>query len=349
MNRIVRPLPLLPLLASALAWSAPPPAEHPSDQPRGQFLGAQSTHYPDWFLSSFLELAEDVDQAAAAGKRIIVLFVQDGCPYCHALVNLNLSQKDIHDYLRAHFDIVLINLWGDREVLAAGGQTYTEKTFAAALNVQFTPTLLFMDENGGIVLRLNGYLPPARFQTALRYVAERREHTQTYTDYLAEHAPPAAAGALNGQPFFRPAPHDLSQRRGQPIAVFFEQRQCPNCDHLHQHVLQDPATREEVARTASIQLDMWSDTPVITPNGDALTARAWAQRLNVQYAPTIVLFNGDGDEVIRSEAFFKTFHTSGLFEYVRTAAYRRQPSFQRWLSARAERWREQGIDVDIWK
>ena len=68
MNRIVRPLSLLPLLASALAWSAPPPAEHPSDQPRGQFLGAQSTHYPDWFLSSFLELAEDVDQAAAAGK-----------------------------------------------------------------------------------------------------------------------------------------------------------------------------------------------------------------------------------------------------------------------------------------
>ena len=94
---------------------------------------------------------------------------------------------------------------------------------------------------------------------------------------------------------------------------------------------------------------MWSDTPVITPSGATLTARAWAHRLGIQYAPTIVLFNGAGEEMIRSEAFFKTFHTAGLFEYVRTAAYRREPSFQRWLSARAAHWREQGVDVDIWK
>lgn len=349
MNSMLWPLPVLLLLASAIAGSAPPADRYPPDKPMGQFLGAMPTDYPDWFRHSFLELTEDVDEAAAEGKRIIVLFVQDGCPYCHALVNNNLSQKTIRDHLRAHFDVILINLWGDREVLSTGGRRYTEKTFAAALNIQFTPTLLFMDERGGIVLRLNGYLPPARFAAALRYVAEQRERTQTYTDYLAENAPQAAAGTLHRQPFFHPAPHDLSRRRGNPIAVFFEQRQCPDCDRLHQQVLQDPATRDEIARTTSIQLDMWSNTPVITPSGETLTARTWAHRLGIQYAPTIVLFNDAGEEIIRSEAFFKTFHTSGLFEYVRTAAYRREPSFQRWLSARAERWREQGIDVDIWK
>ena len=34
-------------------------------------------------------------------------------------------------------------MWGDREVLSLDGRTFTEKTFSAALKVQFTPTLVF--------------------------------------------------------------------------------------------------------------------------------------------------------------------------------------------------------------
>jgi hypothetical protein len=62
-----------------------------------------------------------------------------------------------------------------------------------------------------------------------------------------------------------------------------------------------------------------------------------------------VLFNEKGEEVIRSEAFFKVFHTQGIFAYVLDGSYKEQPSFQRYLSDRAEHFREQGQDVDIWK
>jgi len=37
---------------------------------------------PPWFKQSFLDIREDVDEAATAGKRLLLYFYQDGCPYC---------------------------------------------------------------------------------------------------------------------------------------------------------------------------------------------------------------------------------------------------------------------------
>ena len=45
---------------------------------------------------------------------------------------------------------------------------------------------------------------------------------------------------------------------------------------------------------------------------------------------------------------FRTFHTQSIFDYVLTEGYKEQPNFQRYLSDRAERLVEQGIDVNIW-
>ena len=53
--------------------------------------------------------------------------------------------------------------------------------------------------------------------------------------------------------------------------------------------------------------------------------------------------------MIRSEAFFKVFHTQSIFDYVLTGAYKREPSFQRYISERADQKRETGQDVDIWR
>lgn len=314
---------------------------------KGQFLGSMTTVYPDWFKESFLELESDAAEAGERNKHVMVLFHQDGCPYCNVLVERNLSQKHIEDYARQHFDVVAINMWGDREVLAVGGKQFTEKSFSSAMKVQFTPTLVFLDSSGKTVLRLNGYLPPDRFLAALTYVAEHRAQYPKYADYLASLTLPSA-GEMNRQDFFR-ASSDFSKGLGSVQAAFFEQAHCPNCDNLHQNVLSDPTTRKMVSRASSSQLDMWSDTPVVTPDGTQTTARQWARELDVKYAPTIVLFDKDGNEVIRSEAFFKTFHTEGIFDYVISGAYLTEPSFQRWLNEKAEHLREQGKDVDIWK
>jgi thioredoxin-related protein len=93
---------------------------------------------------------------------------------------------------------------------------------------------------------------------------------------------------------------------------------------------------------------MAADTPVITPGGQRTTASDWAGDLDLGYAPSIVFFDRQGKEVMRIDAFFKTFHVQSVFEYVLQEAYLTEPSFQRFISARAERLREEGIDVDIW-
>jgi thioredoxin-related protein len=101
---------------------------------------------PDWFKNSFLDLSEDNAEAQDEGKHLLVLFTQDFCPYCKALIEKNLTQKKIRDSLDANFDIVHLNMWGDREVFDIHGEPTTEKAIAETLKVQFTPTLIFFDK-----------------------------------------------------------------------------------------------------------------------------------------------------------------------------------------------------------
>jgi len=355
----IRPLPirslnfarmLTTLLLAALMQPAVA-AETVKDR-RGSFSGARETVYPDWFKNGFLELADDVREAAQNDKRVMVFFHQAGCPYCNRLVEENLARKSILAKVRTQFDVIAIDIWGDRDVLSVAGKPYTEKAFAAALKVQYTPTLLFFDERGKIVLRLNGYQPPRNFSVALDYVAGHHESTASYRDYLAANLPPSASGTLNPEPFFSTPPYILTRDPAsttRPLAVFFESRQCPGCDTLHRRVLRDPMTRDLIKRFESVQLDMWTDTPLVTPDRRRTTARAWAAELNIVYAPTIVYFDRGGREVMRSDSFLKIFHTQSVMDYVLSGAYRSEPNFQRYISARADRLRAAGIDVDIWR
>ncbi len=315
----------------------------------GEFIGAMETVMPDWFKESFLDFEEDIAEAAAENKRLMLYFHQDGCPYCNALVEHNFAQKDIYDTVREKLDVVAINMWGDLDVVHVGGKNFTEKTLAEALRVNYTPTLMFFDEQGKVALRLDGYYPPEQFRLALDYVNQHKEKELSYNDYLAAISPPAQDGDLNKQSFFMPPPYELVRKENaRPLAVFFEQKQCEQCDVLHENTLSDPSTREIIEQFDTVQLDMWADTPLVTPWGKNTTARQWANELGIKFAPSIVLFDRTGNEVMRTDAFLKTFHVQSVFDYVLNEAYKHEPNFQRFLSARSEALREQGIDVDIW-
>jgi CelD/BcsL family acetyltransferase involved in cellulose biosynthesis len=54
-------------------------------------------------------------------------------------------------------------------------------------------------------------------------------------------------------------------------------------------------------------------------------------------------------EAKRWESGFRLFHTLGMFDYVASGAYRREPDFQRFLSAKSEHIRATGRDVNIWR
>lgn len=67
----------------------------------------------------------------------------------------------------------------------------------------------------------------------------------------------------------------------------------------------------------------------------------------MQYAPTMVIFDADGEEAFRTEAYLKAFHMQSAMEYVLSGQYREQPSFQRFVQARAAALEAQGIHLDL--
>lgn len=306
---------------------------------------------PAWFKNSFLDLREDVAEARASGKRVLLFFYQDGCPYCQKLLETNFALRDIEDTTRARFDVIALNIWGDREVVDLQGQMLIEKQLASQLKVMFTPTLVFLDETGAVVLRLNGYYPPHRFRAALDYAGSPIESTrQSFRDYLRQQAPVAAQGKLHQDAGYLAAPYQLNKRAaGRPLAVLFEQVDCAPCDELHQDILKRPESRALLAKFDVVLLDMWSKTPVTTPDGQTLTAAQWARALNVQYAPTLVMFAANGTEAFRTEAYLRAFHIQSALDYVVSAAYQEQPNFQRYIQTRADALRARGVAVDIMK
>lgn len=133
---------------------------------------------PSWFKPTFLDFRDDVREAAAAQKHLMIFVTQNGCPWCKKLVEVNFRDKTIVDRMQMQFDSVEVNLFGSSETVWTDGTRATEKALAARLKVRATPTLMFLDERGAVVLRLNGYYEPDRFLLALDYVSNREYRKQ---------------------------------------------------------------------------------------------------------------------------------------------------------------------------
>ena len=316
---------------------------------RAQDVAPYAIDIPPWFVDTFLDFREDVRDAAKDDRRLMVYFGQDGCPYCRQLMVTNFSQRRIVDKTRKHFVAVALNIWGDRETTWVDGRVMSEKALARALDVQFTPTLLFFDERMNVVARLNGYYPPHRFEAVLDYVAGKREGSETLAAYLARSTPEAASARLNSEPFFVKAPFDLTRRSGaKPLAVLFETPSCKACDELHREGFRGPEVRALLARFDVAQFALGARTALTTPDGHGVAADAWARDLGVAYTPSMIFFDDGGREVFRIDAYLRPFHLASALDYVASGAYRGEPSFQRYLLARAERKRAAGERVDMW-
>ncbi len=305
---------------------------------------------PSWFRLSFLDIREDISEAAKAKKRLILYFYQDGCPYCKKLLEDNFGQRAIANKTKKYFDVVAINMWGSKEVIDLKGQTTTEKKFATGLKVQYTPTLLFFDEKGKVIVRVNGYYYPQKFMTLLNYVSAKLETKLSFREYLKKNSPAKTSGELQYETGFIKPPYNLKKilaRNKKPLMVLFEQRHCKSCDELHKDIFKRKASRYELSRFNVLLVDMWSREKIILANGSSSTITQWAAKLKIMSTPSMVFFNREGKEVFRSEAYLKSFHVNGSMGYVSEGAYLKQPNFQRYLQARRHRIEKKGSKVNL--
>ncbi|MEX0318581.1 MAG: thioredoxin family protein [Ruegeria sp.] len=109
-------------------------------------LGDDGLHKTEWMRDTFKDLREDLDEANAEGKRLVLFFEQRGCIYCTKMHQEVFPRPEIGQYIADNYFVVQLNLYGDVEVTDFDGETLAEKDMARKWGVMFTPTILFLPE-----------------------------------------------------------------------------------------------------------------------------------------------------------------------------------------------------------
>jgi len=152
-------------------------------------------HYRQtWFLSSFLDMNEDLALAAENGKRLAVIFELEGCPYCRETHMVNFADTEIRNYIREHFEMVQIDMKGSAEVTDFDGEILSESKLRKKWGIRFSPTIIFFGDpppDGAAanikdleVSRMQGYFRPNYFIAMFRYVRDKVYESQAFPAYV---------------------------------------------------------------------------------------------------------------------------------------------------------------------
>lgn len=109
-------------------------------------LGDDGLHKPAWLRDTFKDMREDLGEANAEGKRLLVIVEQRGCIYCTKMHEEIFPEPEIDALIRNNYFVVQMNLFGDVEVTDFDGESLSEKDMAAKWGVVFTPTMIFLPE-----------------------------------------------------------------------------------------------------------------------------------------------------------------------------------------------------------
>ncbi|MCR8726205.1 SoxW family protein [Frigidibacter sp. ROC022] len=128
---------LIAALATVLALALPAQAVE---------LGDDGLHKPDWLRETFKDLRDDLDEANAEGKRLMIIVEQRGCIYCTRMHEEIFPIPEIDAMIRDTYFVVQLNMFGSTEVTDFDGTTLDEKSMARRWGLMFTPTMIFLPE-----------------------------------------------------------------------------------------------------------------------------------------------------------------------------------------------------------
>ena len=181
---------LIPVILTLLF--APPALA--DDDYTGPIETEDGMYTESWFLQSFLDLSDDLEEANAEGKRFVIMWELKGCPYCKETHFVNLADEEIRHFLRANFIVLQLNVQGSRAITDFDGEELEERDLARKYGIRYTPTFQFFAEDvaamAGLkprereVSRMFNLFKPALFLATFRYVQERAYETEKLRAYL---------------------------------------------------------------------------------------------------------------------------------------------------------------------
>lgn len=109
-------------------------------------IGDDGLHKEPWIRDTFKDLREDLAEANAEGKRLVLFFEQRGCIYCKKMHEEVFVLPEVSNYIADNYFVVQLNLHGDLEVTDFDGESLPEKDMARKWRVLFTPFIMFLPE-----------------------------------------------------------------------------------------------------------------------------------------------------------------------------------------------------------
>ncbi|KRS13219.1 thioredoxin [Roseovarius atlanticus] len=157
-------------------------------------LGDDGLHKAPWMRDTFKDLGDDLEEATAEGKRLLVLIEQRGCIYCTKMHEEVFVVPEIKQFIEENYFVVQINMFGDVEVTDFDDKAMPEKEAVRRWNAMFTPTMMFFPEESEgelpadelAVVTMPGAFEKGTTLNLLRWVVEKGYETdEPFQKYLA--------------------------------------------------------------------------------------------------------------------------------------------------------------------
>ncbi len=309
---------------------------------RGSITGGVAHEAPDWFKESFLDIADDVDDATDAGKHVLLFFQLNDCPYCDRMLAECFQAEPLRGYIQQHFDTIAINVRGDRDIAFNEEISVTEKELSDILKVAATPAILFLDQDNKTVVRVNGYRAPERFRQVLEFVATKSYQTTRLGAYLQARLDDDVY-QLRPNPLFSKT-RDLSSIDG-PLMLIFEDGSCYDCNEFHDGILAHELVRKEIEAFTIVRLDASSTETIIDVFGNKTTPAELARQHEMIYRPGVLAFD-DGNLVRRHDSLTFPHHFKESMRYVAGKHYQ-ETDYQSYSQQRTEELLAAGVVIDL--
>ncbi|AMD17435.1 hypothetical protein TL18_05010 [Methanobrevibacter sp. YE315] len=108
-----------------------------------------------------LNITTDIDSAfnvaQSQNKTVVIIFDQESCVYCDMLKKDVLSNSDVQKELNENFVVVLVDINKNPNI-------------AAEYNVFGTPIIQFIDSDGKLINKIEGYVDSDEFLQSIKEI-----------------------------------------------------------------------------------------------------------------------------------------------------------------------------------
>ncbi len=310
----------------------------------GVITGGVNYEMPTWFTDSFLDISEDVEDALDEDKTILLYFHLDGCPYCDAMLEQNFKSGENLEFIKQKFSVIAVNIKGAREITMSDSESKTEKELSQILDVKYTPTIVFLAEDGKQVFRTNGYRNPQAFRHVLEYVANKSYKNSTLSNYVESQQNSSIGYEFIAHSSLKNT--DNLKSYNKPVALLFEDKDCTECEDFHHKLINRADVKAELSKYLFVRFDAYSDKKIINFDGSTTSPRQLVKDYDLNYRPGILLFN-EGKNITKIDGKLYSFHFNTVLRYVSGKHYIDYPRFGDYLRDRQAELLEQGIDISI--